>query len=83
MLGAAKKLMAAGILREDGTVDYAAALEVLALASRDEYLKQAVLRFAVENFREDLRRMLGLGLAHVVFRWEQGFEEVEVLRGKR
>jgi len=75
VLGAAKKLAAAGILREDGTVEYAAALEVLALASRDEYLKQAVLRFVVQNFREDLRRMLGLGLAHVVFRWEPGFEE--------
>jgi len=75
VVGAAKKLMAAGILREDGTVDYAAALEVLALASRDEYLKQALLRFVVQNFREDLRRALGLGLAHVVFKWEPGFEE--------
>jgi len=75
VLGVAKRLATAGILREDGTVDYATALEVLALASRDEYLKQAILRFVVQNFREDLRRALGMGLAHVVFRWEQGFEE--------
>jgi len=75
VVGATKKLVVAGILREDGTVDYATALEVLALASRDEYLKQAILRFVVQNFREDLRRALGMGLAHVVFRWEQGFEE--------
>ncbi|MCC6014473.1 MAG: integrase [Desulfurococcaceae archaeon] len=82
-VGAAKKLMAAGILREDGTVDYAAALELLALAARDEYLKQALLRFTVENFREDLRRMLSLSLAHVVFRWEPGFEEFLRERKKR
>ena|GEM_PF-1916870 len=61
VLGAAKKLVAAGILREDGTVDYAAALEVLALATRDEYLKQAVLRFVVQNFRDDLRRARAQG----------------------
>ncbi|MCC6014816.1 MAG: integrase [Desulfurococcaceae archaeon] len=82
-VGAAKRLVAAGILRKDGTVDYAAALEVLALAARDEYLKQALLRFTVENFREDLRRMLGLSLAHVVFRWEPGFEEFLRERKKR
>jgi len=33
------------------------------------------LRFTVENFGEDLRRMLGSSLAHVVFKWEPGFEE--------
>ena len=81
VLGTAKKLMTAGILREDGIVDYAATLEVPAIATRDEYLKQAILRFAVENFREDLRRMLGL--AYVVFRWEPGFEEFLRERKKR
>ncbi|MCC6015093.1 MAG: hypothetical protein LM564_05260 [Desulfurococcaceae archaeon] len=43
--------MAAGILRKDGTVDYAAVLEVVALVARDEYLRQAIPRFTVENFR--------------------------------
>jgi hypothetical protein len=38
-------------------------------------LKQALLRFTVENFGEDLRKMLGSSLAHVVFKWEPGFEE--------
>ena len=83
VLGTAKKLMTAGILREDGTVDYAATLEVLTIATKDEYLKQVVLRFAVENFRVDLRRMLGLGLAYVVFRLEPGFEEFLGERKKR
>jgi len=29
----------------------------------------------VDNFREDLRKMLGLSLAHISFEWEPGFEE--------
>jgi len=83
LVSARDRLRALGILREDGSVDYGLALEVLALATRDEYLKQAILRFAVENFREDLRRMLGLGLAHVVLRWDPGFEEFLRERKKR
>ena len=83
VVGAAKKLVAAGVLREDGTVDYAAALEVLALAARDEYLKQALLKFTVENFREDLRKMLGTSLAYVAFKWETSFEEFLRERKKR
>jgi len=39
-------------------------------------LKQALLRFTVENFGEDLRKMLCSSLAHVVFKWEPGFEEL-------
>ena len=53
------------------------------LASRDKYLKQALFKFTVENFREDLRKMLGLSLAHVVFKWEPGFEEFPRERKKR
>lgn len=52
------KLRAPGILRYDGTVDYGLALEILAVARSDEHLKNAILRFVVQEFREDLRRML-------------------------
>jgi intergrase/recombinase len=69
------RLRAVGIVRADGSIDYPLVLQAVALASRDEYLKQAMLRFAVENFKEDLRKMLGLSLAHVKFAWEHGFEE--------
>ncbi|MCC6014623.1 MAG: integrase [Desulfurococcaceae archaeon] len=83
IIGGFDRLRAAGIVRADGTVDYSLVLQAIALATRDEYLKQALLRFTVENFREDLRRMLGLSLAHVVFRWEPGFEEFLRERKKR
>jgi hypothetical protein len=77
------RLRAVGIIREDGSVDYSLILQAIALATRDEYLKQALLKFTIENFREDLKRMLGLSLAHVVFKWEPGFEEFLRERKKR
>jgi hypothetical protein len=77
------RLRAVGIIREDGSIDYLLILQALTLASRDEYLKQALLKFTVENFREDLRKMLGMSLAHVVFKWEPGFEEFLRERKKR
>jgi len=77
------RLRAIGIIRGDGSIDYSLILQAIALATRDEYLKQALLKFTVENFREDLRKMLGSSLAHVVFKWEPGFEEFLRERKKR
>ncbi|MEM2196939.1 MAG: hypothetical protein QW290_07660 [Sulfolobales archaeon] len=51
VLGAYRRLRVAGVIRDDGTVDYSAVLEVLRVASYDECLKQLVIRFVVENFR--------------------------------
>jgi intergrase/recombinase len=75
IVGGLDRLRAIGVLREDGSVDYSLVLQAVALASRDEYLKQAVLRFAVEHFREDLKRMLGLIPSNIKLTWEHGFEE--------
>jgi intergrase/recombinase len=77
------RLRATGIIREDGSIDYSLILQAIALATRDEYLKQALLKFTVENFREDLRKMLSLSLAHVSLKWEPGFEEFLRERKKR
>jgi len=77
------RLKAVGIIKEDGSIDYSLILQAVALASKDEYLKQAILRFTVENFREDLRKMLGISLSQVVFSWSQGFEEFLRERKKR
>jgi intergrase/recombinase len=77
------RLKAVGIIREDGSIDYSLILQAVTLASKDEYLKQAILRFTVENFREDLRKMIGISLSQVVFSWSQGFEEFLRERKKR
>ncbi len=77
------RLRSYGIIRDDGSVDYSLILQSLALAHKDEYLKQAILRFVIENFREDLRKMLGVSYAHIKFLWDKGFEEFLVERKKR
>jgi intergrase/recombinase len=83
IVGGLERLRALGIIRSDGSVDYSLALQVLAMASRDEYVKQAILRFAVENFREDLKRMLGIIPSMVKLTWEKGFEEFLSERKRR
>ncbi|MEM0196728.1 MAG: hypothetical protein QXK66_03750, partial [Sulfolobales archaeon] len=74
VLGAYRRLKVAGVIRDDGTVDYSAALEVLRAASYDEYLKQLVIRFVVENFREDVKKAVGVVPARVGLEWDEGFE---------
>ena len=78
-----ERLRAVGIVRKDGSIDYGLALQLIALASGDEYLKQAILRFAVEHFKEDLRRMLGLVPTTIKLTWDKGFEEFLRERKKR
>jgi intergrase/recombinase len=77
------RLRAVGIVRDDGSIDYSLILQAVALASKDEYLKQAILRFAVEHFREDLRKMLGLVPTTIKLTWDKGFEEFLRERKKR
>jgi len=80
LVSVGERLKSLGILREDGIVDYQLALEVLALAKRDEYLRNALLRFVVQEFREDLRRMLGVSFAGLVLRWSSDFEAFSCAR---
>jgi intergrase/recombinase len=77
------RLRAVGVVREDGSIDYPLILQAIALATRDEYLKHAILRFCVENFREDLKKMLGVLPSTVKLTWERGFEEFLASRKKR
>ena len=39
------------------------------------------MKFTVENFREDLRKMAGTSIPHIVFKWETSFEEF--FRGRK
>ncbi|OYT51931.1 MAG: integrase, partial [Desulfurococcales archaeon ex4484_217_2] len=63
LVTARERLKSLGILRDDGTIDYSLALEILAVAKDDEYLKNVILRFVVQEFREDLKKMLGISFA--------------------
>ena len=77
------RLRALGIVKEDGTIDYGLALKIIALASRDEYLKNALLKFVVREFKEEVRKMLGLSFAGVKLEWDEGFEVFLTERKRR
>jgi intergrase/recombinase len=81
-VGSAERLRALGILGEDGSVDYGLLSQIVAVASRDEYARRLILEFAVRNFREDLRKMLGISAAGVKLHWDEGFEAF-LREGKR
>jgi len=74
IVSARDKLRVLGILRDDDTIDYSLALEILAVAKDDEYLRNAILRFVVQNFGEDLRKMLGISFAGIKMTWSEDFE---------
>jgi len=75
VLSSSKLLEAANIVRPDGTVNYAVVMEILKKAAEDEYLKQLIIRFVVDNFREDVKKAIGLFPANIVLHWDEGFEE--------
>lgn len=43
------------LLKSDGTLDYGLVLEVVSMAGNNEFLKNAILKFANQEFREDLK----------------------------
>ena len=43
LVSAREKLKALGILRDDGTIDYSLALEIITVAKDDEYLKLSLI----------------------------------------
>ncbi|MEM1664534.1 MAG: integrase, partial [Zestosphaera sp.] len=65
LVSAKNRLRSLGIVRDNGTVDYSLVLEILSIARSDEYLKNAVLRFVVQEFREDIRKMLGISFTGI------------------
>ena len=83
LVTARERLKSLGILRDDGTIDYSLALEILAVAKDDEYLKNVILRFVVQEFREDLKKMLGISFAGIVLHWTDDFEQFLAERKKR
>jgi len=82
VLEARKVLEAAGLVR-DGYIDYPLALEVVKLILRDEYLKNLVLRYVVDTYREDLRKLLGMSFAGIKLEWSEDFENFLSERKKR
>jgi len=75
ILSSKKILESIGIVRFDGTINYSVVMEILKEASKDEYLKQLIIKFVVNNFREDVKKTIGLFPVNIVLHWDGGFEE--------
>lgn len=82
-LGARRSLIACGILYEDGGINRAAAIEFIREASKDEYFKRLLLDFVVANYKEELKKILGIVPEKVELKWDPGFEEFLRERKKR
>ncbi|MEM1704105.1 MAG: hypothetical protein QXQ31_08645 [Zestosphaera sp.] len=60
---AGSRFRSLGILRDNGTIDYSLILEIVSITRKDGYPKNALLRFVVQEFREDIRKMPGASFA--------------------
>ncbi|MEM1867698.1 MAG: hypothetical protein QXY83_02525 [Thermosphaera sp.] len=67
LVSAKNRLRSLGIMRDNGTIDYSLVLEILSIARNDEYLKNAILRFVIQEFKEDIRKMLGISFISIKF----------------
>ena len=54
MLGTRKLLVSTGIIRRDGKINSEAVIELLKEELSDEHLKELIIRFALENLRNDI-----------------------------
>ncbi len=43
-------------------------MEILKLASKDEYLKQLMIKLVTDNFKEDVKKVLGLFPVNITLR---------------
>jgi len=83
IIKAEEMLKACGIIDEHGSIDRVFAVELLALASRDEYFKRLMLDFVVANYREELKKILGVIPEKIELKWGEDFEEFLRERKKR
>jgi len=65
MLGSRRLLESLGIIKHDGAVNYSIIIEILKEASSDEYLKQPIIRFVIENFHEGLKRFMSYSVMSI------------------
>ncbi|MEM1861163.1 MAG: integrase [Acidilobaceae archaeon] len=83
LVSTGSRLRSLGILRDDGTVDYSLILEIVSIARSDEYIKNALLRFVVQEFKEDIRKMHGVSFAGIKLECSEDFENFLSERKKR
>ncbi|MEM4831882.1 MAG: hypothetical protein QW740_05585 [Sulfolobales archaeon] len=74
LLSAGSRLRSLGILKYGGTVDYSLILKIVSMVGSNKYLKNAIQRFVVQEFKEDTRKMLEISFTGIKLEWSEDFE---------
>ncbi|MEM4489270.1 MAG: hypothetical protein QXK88_10860 [Desulfurococcaceae archaeon] len=82
LASAGSRLRSLDILKDGGAVDYSLILEIMNMVGGNEYLKNAILRFVVQEFKEDTRKVLEINFAGIKLEWSEDFENFLLERKK-
>ncbi len=74
MLSAGESLKTLGFIHEDGSIDYKLAAEFVRHAVRDDYLRSFIIDVIVREYRDELKKTLGLSFENIVFKWDEDLE---------
>ena len=65
LLSGEERLKALGLVNEYGSINYGLMIQLIKMTFTDEYLKNLVFNFVVKEYREDLKKLLGVSLATI------------------
>jgi len=74
ILSSGESLKVLGFIYENGSVNYKLAAEFIKHAVRDEYLRNFMIDLIVQEYREELKKALGVSFENIVFKWDSDFE---------
>ena len=77
-MSSSEKLRILGFIRDDGGIDYSAAVEFLKIVFQDEYLKHLTLESVSREFRDELRKMFDMSFSGVKLSWSSVFSILRI-----
>lgn len=75
ILSSRKLLESLGIIGSDGRVSYPVVMEIIKYAAKDGLLRQQLIDYVVKNFKEDIRKALGMVAVSIDLEWSGDFEK--------
>ncbi len=75
ILSSRKLLESLGIIESDGRVNYAVVMEIIKYATKDSLLRQQIIDYVVKNFKEEIRKALGIVAVSIDLEWSSDFEK--------
>jgi len=74
ILSSRKLLESLGIIGPDGRVNYPVVMEIIKYATKDDLLRQQIINYVAKNFKEELRKALGIVAISIDLKWSKDFE---------